>query len=94
MLSKKIKLIAGHIYTEKQMPEDFIKNCAAIGSCERAVNSYADLFEIENNEDVRTFLKNTGGWETEELIDKKQNKIRIVWLIACTIKESGEFYYD
>ena len=36
---------------------------------------------------VRTELRETGGWDAEQLQDAEENKLNILWLAACDLRE-------
>ena len=38
--------------------------------------------------DIRAELSELGAWSTEELADKFQNRIRLLWVACCDIRES------
>ncbi len=42
--------------------------------------------EVED-EPIRAELKETGGWNDEELSDDEQNRKRIIWIAACNIRD-------
>jgi hypothetical protein len=40
-------------------------------------------------DDIRSAVKETGGWSGDELSDDESNRVRVVWMAACDLKENA-----
>jgi hypothetical protein len=86
------KLELGQMYTKQDFPKElraFIVECSAQGSVDDACDYWKDEFEMNEN-DAKKHLKTFGAWEDEELEDHDDNMMRVVWLLACDLKENKE----
>lgn len=79
------------IFNKRNVPKNFVRDCCHVGDCSKDVLKYLDRFNIVNYEKCRNYLKNNGVDETETF-DETSIKTYIVWLIACNITETGEFF--
>lgn len=64
------------------------------GECDEDISELVKLPYISEQLDklgadaIRTGLKESGAWDTEQLADDYENRKRAVWLAACDIKEN------
>ena len=64
------------------------------GSCDQDVAalvekpSIASQLDAISPDDIRAGLKESVGWDSEELSDDTQNRHRAVWIAACDIREN------
>lgn len=71
-------------------------DCSHMGDCEDDCRHLAneaaicDQLDALGNEQIAEGLKESGAWNTEELEDYRQNRVRAIWLAACEIKENFE----
>lgn len=88
------KLELNNMYTKLDFPEElraFINDCSHQGSCDDDCQYWKDYFEM-NEADAVKYLKSFGNWDDEELQDHDDNMMRIVWIMACDLRENGEAY--
>ena len=76
---------------EFQMLGEAVMDCSHQGECDgdcKTWESKIDLSKISPDA-IRAELKEYGAWDKEELKDDKQNRRRIIWCAACSIKEEN-----
>lgn len=83
---------------ELTMTLDQAESASHQGECLEDAKDLASEPEIASQldaigpEKIRLAVKETGGWSTEELADDDSNRVRVVWMAACEIREnSGEW---
>jgi hypothetical protein len=65
------------------------------GDCEAGVRHLLSLPKIKrqlrkiNDDDLRTALRGYGAWSEEELNNRADNEMRIIWDAACKIIDGG-----
>lgn len=72
---------------------DALLDCGASGDASEAVAYVRENFDVSGNEtNCRDMLRQYGAWEEDELADHDTNLNRLVWLVGCALRESGEAY--
>ena len=75
------------------LPEQAVNDCSHSGSCDANCEFWQkklhkELKEISDS-DLRAELKETGAWSASELLNRKKNEERIIWIAANNIKEEN-----
>lgn len=74
------------------LPNRCVEECSAQGACDDAVSYWNRLDPVTKGLDgidpeaIRAELKEYGAWNTEELANDDDNRLRIIWIAACTLK--------
>ncbi len=82
---------------ELAMTKEQALSCSHQGDCEADCKALAKVPAIYDQLDafdpqiLALGLAESGAWDDEELSDYQQNKIRVIWLAACDIKEENRF---
>jgi len=78
-------------FGELEMPGQAVLDCSHSGACDEDVAYWAPRIKRPGDatkEKIREDLKETGGWDAEELDDDNKNWERIVWIAAGNIREN------
>ena len=73
------------------LPESAVLDCSHSGDCDNDCKFWQKKIHKELKEisdaDLRAELKETGAWGTSELMNRKTNEERIIWIAANNIKD-------
>jgi len=77
---------------KKEIPQDCIDDCSAVGDCSNAVAYW--IKELEFKVDRQTainYLDEFGAWETLESDTDQEITERVLWVACGDISEQGEW---
>lgn len=83
-------------YFEFEMSEEQARFCGLSGDSTEAVKSIWKEINLDSisDEDLKKELRQYGAWSDEELQNRQENEMRIIWIGACNsleeIAEEGE----
>ena len=80
-------------FNKRNTPRGFIDACSHSGQCDDDVKSFMNRFDVPDKEYLAKFLSCYGVWDESELENYEDNKMRLLWIMACDISEQKEFYY-
>jgi hypothetical protein len=74
---------------------EFVADCTMPGmDASAAVEQWIGHLGLSADpEAVRGYLGEFGAWDEDELADDEANLLRLVWVAACELRESGEWYF-
>jgi len=82
------------IYTIK-LPKECMRDCSSQGACDEAVSFWLKNRKVRESimqvptDELAAILREVGAWDTDELSDDESNRERILWIVACDMKENG-----
>ena len=87
-MSKKIT-IEFTLNRETKIPKMWRDSIPSSGSADDAVEYIRTLYNVEvNGIELIKYLKSTGGWNSDELLDHDANIDRLIWLSTLDCKEN------
>lgn len=94
-MEDKITLRYGGIYYASEMPPEFVDDCSSQGDVSIVLIRYAHLFEIENYEEAKGYIR-ACGVDEEDIGTTDDVLYYLIWLMACDMRESdiGEFIFS
>jgi hypothetical protein len=76
------------------MPPACARDCSAAGRVDDAVEAWLGRSRIDwskiDPDDIRAELAEYGAWDESDLTDDDENRMRILWIAACNIREGGD----
>jgi len=74
---------------EFELPLDAVYDCSHGGDVTADVTDWVKRIDLSHisNEALAEELEEYGAWSTEELSNRADNEMRILWLGACNISE-------
>lgn len=71
-----------------EMPDDAVVDCSHQGECDSDVAYWETRIAINvPPEAIRAELKELGAWSQEELENEYDNRLRLIWVAACNIRD-------
>ena len=55
---------------------------------------YQFQIEVDDPNYLAGYLHEYGTWDWDDLENREENIIRLIWIMGCDIKETGIFYYS
>jgi hypothetical protein len=92
MIMKKYIIKPYDCFNKLNTPKNFANSCSHSGDCEANVKGFMDKFELSDVGYSRNYIKSVGIDETEEMTERTV-LMYVLWLMACDIREQGEFYF-
>ncbi len=83
-------MIASFNRFEIEFPVDAVHDCSGGGDATEAVTYWANQIDLTHISDEALVdeLSEYGAWSDDELSDRDENELRIVWIGACDIAEA------
>lgn len=79
---------------ETELPQDFIDAVPSSGAADESVDFLLQTYEIECSErDAAAYLKSTGGWSEDELLDHETNLGRLIWIATLNCQEEQTTFF-
>jgi len=94
-LKNKMEIVEGEEYRFEDFPIDISCLSERGDQYESSKKIVEEInLEVHDQSFLKEYLKEFGAWSVEELDDHKENLIRLIWIISCSINDEGYFIYS